>query len=355
MNDALSWSLPIGRYFGINVRVHLTFFLIAIPAILRVYAKAPAYVLDAIAIQLLFFVSVLLHEFGHCFAARYVDGDADEILMWPLGGLASCQIPNTPRANFITTAGGPAVNVLLCFLSTGVLAIFGLIPSFNPLWHPIPTGREDALYNFASGQWVYDLSWLPLLFARLFFVNWLLFLFNMVLIGFPLDGGRLVQAFLWPRVGFVSATRFVIFTGNIIAVAIILLVLIFAEKDPVNSLLMFSLALFIYMSCRQQAILLETGGLMDDTFMGYDFSQGYTSLERGNAKSTQAKQPFWKRWLEKRAEAKKQREQQQFEADQSRVDELLAKVKEYGMQSLTPEEQRFLKRFSAKLKEKNRS
>lgn len=355
MNDALSWSLPIGRYFGINVRVHLTFFLISIPAILRVYAKAPGYVLDAIAIQLLFFVSVLLHEFGHCFAARYVDGDADEILMWPLGGLASCQIPNTPRANFITTAGGPAVNVILCLLSAGGLAIFGLIPPLNPLWHPIPVAREDALYQFSSGQWVNDLSWVALLFARLFYVNWLLFWFNMVLIGFPLDGGRLVQAFLWPRVGFASATRFVIFTGNVIAVAIVLLVLIFAEKQPVNGLIMFSLAIFIYISCRQQSIMLETGGLVDDTFMGYDFSQGYTSLERTSGRASPPRQPFWKRWLERRAEAKRQRELQQFEADQSRVDDLLAKVKEFGMQSLTTEEQRFLKRFSAKLKDKNRS
>ncbi len=37
----------------------------------------------------LLFVSVLLHEFGHCFAARWVDGDATEIMIWPLGGLAS--------------------------------------------------------------------------------------------------------------------------------------------------------------------------------------------------------------------------------------------------------------------------
>ena len=47
---------------------------------------------------LLLFGIILLHEFGHCFGARYVDGDAKEILIWPLGGLAYVDVPHTPRA-----------------------------------------------------------------------------------------------------------------------------------------------------------------------------------------------------------------------------------------------------------------
>ena len=43
-----------------------------------------------------------------------MDGEADEILMWPLGGLAFVLVPHTPRANFITAVGGPMVNVLIC-------------------------------------------------------------------------------------------------------------------------------------------------------------------------------------------------------------------------------------------------
>ena len=71
---------------------------------------------DVAVILGLMFLSVLLHEFGHCFAARRVDGDADEILLWPLGGLARCDVPNTAWANFILAAGGPAVNLVLCLL-----------------------------------------------------------------------------------------------------------------------------------------------------------------------------------------------------------------------------------------------
>ena len=59
--------------------------------------------------------------------------------------------------------------------------------------------------------------------------------------------------------------------------ALIIGVIAFTVKE--NGVLILCLALFIYYTCRQQWILLETGG--EDSPFGYDFSQGYTSLERG--------------------------------------------------------------------------
>ncbi|MCH7765652.1 MAG: M50 family metallopeptidase [Acidobacteria bacterium] len=54
------------------------------------------------------FVVVLVHEFGHCFGARYTGGEADEILIWPLGGLAYASPPHNAKAHMITTVAGPA-------------------------------------------------------------------------------------------------------------------------------------------------------------------------------------------------------------------------------------------------------
>src|ERR1051326_6581291 len=89
MRDALAWSFPLGRLFGINIRVHWLFPVVAAGLVLRAgyYLPGTAWQ-DVLWLQVILFVSVLLHEFGHCFAARYVEGDAKEILMWPLGGLA---------------------------------------------------------------------------------------------------------------------------------------------------------------------------------------------------------------------------------------------------------------------------
>src|SRR4029077_17752061 len=97
--------------------------------------------IDVCIVMGLLFLSVLAHEFGHCFGARYVNGDAREILMWPLGGLASVDVPHTPRANFITTVCGPAVNLVLCLLA--LLGLF-LLGSFQPNWNPTAyLGRQS--------------------------------------------------------------------------------------------------------------------------------------------------------------------------------------------------------------------
>ena len=115
MRDPFSWSFPIGRLFGIGVRIHFLFPLVALGLILRVTTKdfLPGTWTDVAMVLALLFVTVLLHEFGHCFAARQVGGDANEVLLWPLGGLAACDVPHNPRAHFFTAAGGPAVNLLI--------------------------------------------------------------------------------------------------------------------------------------------------------------------------------------------------------------------------------------------------
>src|SRR5437879_4480774 len=120
MRDPFSWSFPFGRLFGIAIRVHFLFPLVALGLVLRVvFTKeaAPGIWVDAATVVGLLFGSVLLHELGHCLAAWRVGGEAQEVLIWPLGGLASVDVPHTPRANFIATAAGPAVNVIICVIS----------------------------------------------------------------------------------------------------------------------------------------------------------------------------------------------------------------------------------------------
>ena len=53
--------------------------------------------------------------------------------MWPLGGLAYVDVPHTPRANFISTAAGPAVNLFLCILCTLLLLVIYSTP-IQPYW-----------------------------------------------------------------------------------------------------------------------------------------------------------------------------------------------------------------------------
>lgn len=355
MRDPFTWSLSLGRWFGISVRVHILFILVSLGLVLRMGYQKDAVAgtwIDASMFIGLMFGAVLLHEFGHCFAARAVEGDASEILMWPLGGLANVEVPHTPRANFLTAAAGPFTNLLICLACLPVyfwLTQFELRPTWNPLWYPFryaATG-EILLYNW-KGDAVWENRLAVIVLARLFYVSWVLFLINTVLIGFPLDGGRMFQCALWPRWGFRQATLAAVFAGFITAL-VVGLVAIFT-----NELLLLCLALFIYVSCRAQWIMLETGG--EESLFGYDFSQGYTSLEREQpaAPAPRRRQPnFFQRWQQRRAARKLQREQEQREAEEKRMDELLEKVQRQGLQSLTDEERRFLTRVSAKYRNRN--
>ncbi|MCS6977599.1 MAG: hypothetical protein NZM31_11405 [Gemmatales bacterium] len=355
MRDLLTWSIPVGRMFGITIRLHVLLYLpFLVMMIGRGFAKG--YGWEALQIQVLLFVSVLLHEFGHCFAARQVGGDAHDILMWPLGGLAYVDVPHTPRANLITTLWGPLVNLTLCAgVGLALVLAAGLLPPLNPFWSPVVlvgnpvTVRTDYLYSLAEGRWVSDLGFFTTITARFFYLNWLLFLFNMLLVGFPLDAGRLLQSILWVYVGFRRATQIVIYCGYGVAAVLAAYCFITMEGEDVPAkLILFSLAFFIVASCYQQAKLLEAGMLGDETLLGYDFSQGYTSLERSEPPPRRRKPNFIQRWLQRRAERRRQKEEEQRLAEEQRLDELLAKVQRHGKDALTPEELRFLERVSAR-------
>jgi Zn-dependent protease len=387
MRDPMTWSFPLGRMFGIRINVHVLMPLVLIGLILRVTVgeKAVVTLAEALVMCGLLVLSVLLHEFGHCFAARSVDGDASEVLLWPLGGLASCDVPHTPKANLVTAIGGPAVNLGLCILAAGALAFSGLAPPMNPFdslsayrpkmydWRA-GEDRRDGVSTFRTaaeapradtaakadaagkpkeaGPARIDAAPPPppphlqlwqVLAGQLFWINWLLLLFNMILVGFPFDAGRILQCILWSRSDYRQGTATACYAGFVV----MLLLGIFSIVA--NEVLALFLALFVYVNCKQQLIVLETGG--EESQFGYDFSQGYTSLEGGQPSATtpRRKRPNWfQRWLQKRAALKARREHEAREAEERRMDDLLEKVQREGIQALNDEERRFLTRVSAR-------
>jgi len=130
-----------------------------------------------------------------------------------------------------------------------------------------------------------------------------------------------------------------------IALAMFFMFIVALYGVVTNEVLAICLAYFIYVSCKHQWIVLETGG--EDSLFGYDFSQGYTSLEKDQPAPVRRKQPnFLQRWLQRRATRKLLRQQQRQQEEESRMDQLLEKIQRFGKDSLTEEEHRFLKRVA---------
>ena len=82
----------------------------------------------------------------------------------------------------------------------------------------------------------------------------------------------------------------------------------------------------------------EDGGFFDDGVFGYDFSEGYTSLEASAAKVRPYRESALKRWRRRRSDLRRRRRQAKEAAEERRMDEILAKVHREGQSALTDEE-----------------
>lgn len=399
MRDPMSWALPVFRAFGIPVKLHVFFLVVTLGLFIRqVTAKDnPVFWGDVFLFTVvLLFLVILLHEFGHCFGARWVGGEAREILIWPLGGLAFVEVPHAPRPSFIVAAAGPAVNVLICVVVAIPLLAAGYVPNVNPLANPYVSEMYNAqtgrVHTSEYGLKVYQkgttdlmphvaldealakaqdtglrdrLTWNPQTAAdtaermggeralapgwavwlnRTFGLSLILFLFNLVP-AYPLDGGQMLQAVVWGRSDYRRGVTVAAYTG--FAFAVVFLVVSVAA----NETLFMGLSLFMLYSCSTKLHELDTA----EGPFGYDFSAGYTSLERDDEPPPRPKkkQGFLTRWWQARKVKKIAAENARRVRDEERMEELLGKIAATGMPSLTDDERRFLEQFSARYRDRS--
>jgi len=325
----LRTKFPLFRFSGIQVNVHILFFIFAGSYLYQLWDLGPGF---ALLIVGTLWVSILLHEFGHCYGARYQGGDAHEILIWPLGGLALCEAPQTPWAQGFVAAAGPAVNL--------VLAGIGLL--IRVAFPPLSSGMDHAV-----GFHPADVA------NVLIGTNMGLFLFNMLIPAFPMDMGRIYQAVLWVWLGFKRSYRIAIYTSFICAAGMI----IWAVLDKVlpNSTSMFVgfstlllIGIWIGQTAWNELQALE-GGAYDD----HDEPWRATFRYHPQHEDPDADEPgVLRRWLERREQIKAQRDADVAAARSARLDEILRRVNQVGTEGLTAEEKAFLDQESARLREK---
>ena len=193
----MRWALLLGRIAGIEVRIHLTFFLLlAWLAVEDYQAGGLREALYWTVFTCLVFFCVLLHEFGHAFAARYYGIRTPDITLFPFGGVARIErMPEKPSEEIVIALAGPLVNVVIAVVLWLVLAAFP------------PTDRSGTM-SLASS--------LP---QQLLGVNLMLLLFNLIP-AFPMDGGRVLRAALAMKFGHNRATQMAARVGQALAIGL---------------------------------------------------------------------------------------------------------------------------------------
>lgn len=192
----MRWSITVARVGETVVRVHVT-----LVAFLAWYAwsgfrlAGVAGAIDQFLFLSLLFVSVLLHEFGHIFAARRFGIPTPDVLLTPIGGVARIgRMPDRPSQELVIAIAGPAVTLLLALALAALVTARG--EGLAPLWHgDVP------------------------LWSALCWANAILLTFNLIP-AFPMDGGRVLRALLASRIGMVRGTRIAARIGQVIAVAL---------------------------------------------------------------------------------------------------------------------------------------
>ncbi len=189
-----SWK--IGRLAGIDIFVHWTFLLLIGGVFFSslVGSQSAFSALGSVFFIVSLFGCVVLHELGHALMARRFGIGTKDITLLPIGGVARLErMPKNPVQELLVAIAGPAVNVVIA----GVLFVVLLL--------------SGGLFQFALVE-ATQTSFL----AQLLMVNVSLVLFNM-LPAFPMDGGRVLRAFLAMFLPYAQATRWAARVGQVMA------------------------------------------------------------------------------------------------------------------------------------------
>jgi Zn-dependent protease/CBS domain-containing protein len=222
----MNGSLKAGRYAGIDVYVHFTFFLLLafIGGSAYLQTPDPVNALANVLLVLAIFLCVVLHEYGHALTARRYGIQTRDITLYPIGGIARLEsIPTNPWQELAIALAGPAVNVVIG-------AALYLVLSLGGWW--VSGARLDSPHvGFLQAV------------AKL---NLYLAAFNL-LPAFPMDGGRVLRALLATRFDYVRATRAAASLGQ--AIALMAGILALLNQMPFYVLL----AVFVWFGAAQEA------------------------------------------------------------------------------------------------------
>lgn len=266
----MNWSFRIAHVAGINIRVHISFLLILVLGAVQWGALGGGLqgALFGVALMILLFGCVTLHELGHSIVANRLGVPVREIILLPLGGVAVMnKSPEKPLHEFLIAVAGPLVNVAIAALLA--------IPAGSQIRAALldGTGRLADSANEPS---------LNNLVFWLFSANLSLVIFNLIP-AFPLDGGRILRSLLALAIGMPRATQIAVVVGQAIAIGLG----VFGVLS--GNFLLALIAVFVFFGAGQETAAMNfarSRSLLDTKKVGDAYNKHALSLAVGDKIST---------------------------------------------------------------------
>lgn len=235
-------SILLGRIRGIDVNVHPTFGLVFVWVLiewgLSKHGGLVPFLLGCLFVVLIF-VSVLIHELGHCAMAVQFKNRVLDITLWPFGGVARIeQMPSEPKSEILISLAGPAMTLAIVVALLPPVLLVGVLGGASRV-------LPDAAF--------FDRITLLNLLIYLAAMNVFLLIFNL-LPAFPMDGGRVLRAALSPALGRERATTIAVWIG----LAFALLMLIAGIWFHLYSLIIFALFLALAAQAEGRTVRVES-------------------------------------------------------------------------------------------------
>ncbi len=245
----------LARVLGIDIEIHITFFLL-----LGIFFMLMGFKGLVLILGVFFFVT--LHEICHGLMAAYFGIKVNRITLLPIGGIASMsKTPAKPYQELLISVAGPLSNIL-------VILIF-----YFPLL--LLLGRETLLYPFmvmtAQAKYLGEFN----ILAHIYWINLVLAAFNLIP-AFPMDGGRVLRALLSYRMSHRKATGIAVKMGHIFS-------LVFAFLGIANShIFLIIIAVFIYMAASSEGMQTDIAETLKNYYVKDVLSNGFTYVSPGS-------------------------------------------------------------------------
>ncbi len=229
-----SWSISLGKFFGTDVRIHITFLLLLIYMwATETYNHGPRDAWRSVALVGIIFGAVVLHEIGHALGGWRSNAAARNVVLLPIGGVTlmdeAAQRSLEERREFRMALVGPALNFLFALIAAG--AIVGFVPQIDLLSRPY----------VHSYQLVRSLVWANVLLGAL-----------NLLPAYPLDGGRMLRAIFNRRMDTVKATRRAVAVSQAFAMTFIFAGIWY------NALMLVGLFIFVAAQLEERSVVFQS-------------------------------------------------------------------------------------------------